>query len=336
MSKFTDQTNDAGYAVLRVMLDQFPSMRGLTKEAELDTQEFTALPDKAFAWPGKRQFPVHTREHAILSYGYSKHASSLPSDVSATLQTAIESYGVDTTLFDTPIPMSKVATEKTWLLPDQQRFLIKEAQDIPYAEQALHARYTELNIDDRAVALRNLVKVAESHNVKLSPATHKLGSVTLTSTRLLRDYLGARRSVAIKLGSAIADAYREFESGLVHQDAYLAEPKKQIKIARTLVKLDKASGVDAYYHNGIPDPLRSVFNTEKRASSQVNLNGEFFDKEMLAGLPLTFWQDAIGEDVVTEIAPDGNVDVEKLVLVLNTLPQDVKTVLVTQLKPYQQ
>lgn len=334
MHKIIDQTNDAGHALLRVVLDEYPQVRGMAKEAELGSQELSELPDRAFAWPGRRHFPIHNREHTLLSYGYSKHASALPSDVIERLNFAVDTYGIDTSMFDTPRSIEKVASNETWLLPEQQRFRIKEAADVTYAERALLARYTGLDIADRATAMHNLVKVAAQYGVPLMPATHKLGSHTMTSTRLLRDYVAARRSVAIKLGSNVAPAYRMLEQDMQVRDPYITEPKDQVKVARVLDDLDKQSGVDAYYKKGIPDPLRSVFNTEKLASSQVNLNGELFDKVFLSNLPITFWKDALGDDVVSEITTDGDVNADNLSALLKTLPQDIKTTLVTQLKPY--
>ena len=334
MHKIIDQTNDAGHALLRVVLDEYPHMREMTKEAELGVQELSDLPDHAFAWPGRRQFPIHNREHAFISYGYSKHASALPSDVTERLDTAVDAYDIDTSAFEAPLQLEKEASNEEWLLPEKSRFRIKEAADVGYAEEALHSRYNELDIADRATAMRNLVKVAARYAVELRPLTHKLGSFTMTSTRRLQDYVAARCSVATKLGSEVAPAYSMLEKELQKRDPYIAETVEQVKVARLLEGLDKQSGVDAYYAKGVPDPLRSVFNTEKLASEQVQINGEFFDKTLLGGIPVTFWKDALGDDVVSEITTDGEVSPDKLSEVIMTLPQDVKTTLVTQLKPY--
>jgi hypothetical protein len=51
---------------------------------------------------------------------------------------------------------------------------------------------------------------------------------------------------------------------------------------------------------------------------------------------LTFWEDALGPDIVAEIAPNGQLDPEALAQILPTLPQDLKNTLTTQLAAYNQ
>ena len=58
------------------------------------------------------------------------------------------------------------------------------------------------------------------------------------------------------------------------------------------------------------------------------------NKTLLASLPLSFWQDALGDDVAQEIAPDGQLDPMALDQILPTLPQDMKNTLETQLAAY--
>jgi len=334
MSDIIDQTNDPGFSVLRTICDQFPQVREMSKTAELDPEVLAELPDAAFAWPGRRQFPIHNREHTILSLGYRKHASAVPADVDARLTKAAEVYGVVNSVFETPIAIEKQASPEYWLIPEKKRFLVKEAADVPVAEKVVLERFKELPFEDRATAAQNLVKVAQHFGVELSPSTHKLAGFTVTSTQMLRDYIGARREAAIKLGSTISDAYRELDVGLSGMNPFFSDAKQQTKIAKTLYELDHQSGVEKLYGSKVPDPMLSVFNTTKIAASQVNLNGELFDKIKLASLPATFWQDALGEDVAKEVTSDGVVDAEKLAQVLSTLPQDLKTTLVTQLTPY--
>jgi hypothetical protein len=58
------------------------------------------------------------------------------------------------------------------------------------------------------------------------------------------------------------------------------------------------------------------------------------NKELLAQLPLSFWQDTLGADIAAEIAPDGEVNVELLEQIIPTLPADLKLALETQLAAY--
>jgi hypothetical protein len=335
MSNVIDQTSDAGFATLRVIVDQFPSLREMSKTAEMSEDEFAGLPDDAFAWPAQRKFPIHNAEHTALSLGYRKHAGAVPAEVDQLLKTAADVYGIDVGMFDTPQVLEKEASGAQYLLEEKQRFLVKCAEDVPVAERVIYQRYQQMSVTDRAEAMQNLVKVAAVHQVALSPSTHKLAGFTLTSTQVLRDWVGARKEAARRMGDAVAEhAYEKLASEYEGTEPILNDREHQIKLARLITRLDEASGLDALHGKRIPDPIQTVFNTEKIAADQVDLNGVLFNKATLAAIPLSFWEDTLGADVVQEVAPGGNIDPELLAQVLPTLPQDLKKALSTQLAAY--
>jgi hypothetical protein len=115
---------------------------------------------------------------------------------------------------------------------------------------------------------------------------------------------------------------------------FITDRSDQLKIASLLNEMDKKAGIDRFYGKTILDPLRTVFNTEKLASDALNLGGYTFSLRKLSSLPSTFWADALGTDIVKEIAPDGNVKMSALKEILPTLPQDLKTTLGRQLAAY--
>ncbi len=337
MTDVIDQTNDAGFSTLRVLVDQFPVLREMSKTAEMSAGEFAELPDSAFAWPAQRRFPIHNAAHTAMSLGYRKQAGTIPAEVDALLKTAAEVYDVDLTMFDNPVALSKTAGQLDFLLPEKSRFLVKCAADVPAVERVMYHRYNELSVSDRAEAMQNLVKVARQHNVALAPSTYKLAGFTLTSTQTLRDWVGARKEAALKLGNAVAaHTYEKLASEYQNVDPVIKDRDHQIKLARLIGKLDSQAGLDVHYGNKLPDPIQTVFNTEKIAADQVDVNGILFDKNLLASIPLDFWQDALGADVVQEVAPGGTIDPELLSVVLPTLPQDLQAALATQLAPYNQ
>ena len=337
MSNVIDQTNDAGFATLRVVVDQYPQLREMSKTAEMSEDEFASLPDNAFAWPAQRRFPIHNAEHTAISLGYRKYAGAVPVEVDELLEKAAEVYGIDKTIFDAPKPLEKSASEMQYLLPEKQRFLIKSAADVPAAERVLYTRYKELSVNDRAEAMQNIVKIAAFHEVRLSPSTHKLAGFTLTSTQVLRDWMGARKEAARRMGDAVAEqTFEKFAEMYAGTEPYIDDRNHQIKLAKLVDKLDKASGLDQFYGKSLPDPIQTVFNTEKVAAEFININGVLFNKSVLGAIPLSFWQDTLGADVAQEIAPGGTVDAELLEQVLPTLPQDLQAALATQLGPYNQ
>jgi hypothetical protein len=335
MYKIADQTHDPGFSLLREMVERFPHLKEMSKTAELDDSEFINLPDSAFAWPAQRMFPIHSKEHTALSLGYRKYASVVPSDVDAILNKAADIYDIDPLLYNN-VATEKQASEEHWLLEEKKRFRVTCAEDVKIAEEIIHQRYQQLPLEDRTEAMFNLVKIAQHFNVSISPSTQKLGAFTITSTQILKNYIGARKIAACKLNSETEKIYEQLEQSFTNTVPYIKDKDYQVKLSETLLALDKKTGLDKLYGIALPDPIQSVWNTTKLAQNQIELNGTLFDKNKLATVPLTFWEDALGEDVISEIAPNGTIDTNLLAQVLTTLPQDAKTNLVTQLAPYAQ
>jgi hypothetical protein len=328
-----DQTNDPGYARLRVLLGQFPEVRDLVKTANVGPEEFQGLPDSAFAWPGRRQFPIHTREHTALSLGYRKYASAVPQDVDDMLKKAADVYGIDTKIYDKTV--TKQAAEERFLIPEKRRFKVASADDVLYAEKVLHEKYAAMSVEDRTAAFYNLCKYAEQFNTKLMPATHKLAGFTITSTRMLKQAFESREMAAKKLGSSYAEAYAKMAGMFEGVEPFVKDRPYQLKLAMALAKMDREAGVDRFYNKSIPDPVRTVFNTDKIASATMKVGtGMLADKQFLSSLPLSFWEDVLGPDIVKEVAPNGELNVEVLEQVLPTLPSDIKATVQTQLAAY--
>ena len=334
MRNIIDQTSDSGFATLRVVVNRYPEVAGMSKIANLDSSEFDSLPSQAFAWPGIRRFPIHNAQQTALSYGYSKLASALPSDVQEALEKAAQLYGIDVGIFTRPVAMQKVAEEGHYLLPEKQRFLVKTAADIPAVEKVYHEKYASMTLTERTEAGYRLTKIAAEYNVKLRPETQKIAGFTMTSTRVLRDWLGARQIAATKLGSDLAGIYDEIDASFKNSDAVIYDRQYQVKLAQLISDLDKKAGLTKFYGKSLPDPLRTVFNTDKLASDYMKVGSALQNKQLLASLPLSFWQDALGEDVAAEIAPNGQVDLAALEQILPTLPADMKKTLETQLAAY--
>lgn len=329
-----DQTNDTGYATLRVLVQRYPVLREMSKTAELDPQMLAQLPDSSFAWPGERKFPIHTREHAALSYAYSKVAAEqLPTDVVSFLSKACDMYGVDTNAF-VPAVQEKVASTEFWLLSEKKRFRVAAPEDVKVAETVLHEKYAQLSINERAEAFMQLHKAAQHYGVTLSTASEKLAGYTITSTQVLKDWVEARQEAATKMGSVLADAYAKLAQSYTGVKPFIVDRGDQLKLASLLIDLDKQSGIDQLYGKKMLDPLRTVFNTDKLASDAMDIGGVTFSINKLAQIPATFWSDALGDDIMREIAPDGNVKVSALRAILPTLPQDLKVTVGRQLSAY--
>jgi hypothetical protein len=333
MTTLYDQTCDPGYSRLRVVLDRYPALKDVAKTANIDEDEFAGLPDDSFAWPGQRRFPLHTREHAALSMGYRKMASTVPSEVDAMLEKAASVYEIDPSIFEAP-QAEKTASEDRYVFPEKQRFLVKTAEDVKLAEQRVRECYPQLTVEDRAEGLFRLCKFAKELGVTLHPSTEKLAGFTLTSTQRLRDWIGARQEVT--RGSVYSDAFAKIAESLDGVAPEFHDRDVQVKLAGAIHELDKEAGLTPLYGKKLPDPIQTVFNSDKLAAETLELGtGMMLNKQKLATLPLSFWTDLLGESVASEISSDGEtVNPEALMQLLPTLPDDIKAVAQKQLAAY--
>lgn len=323
-----DQTSDPGFGTLCAVTKRFPALKEMAKTAELDASEFAGLPNTAFAWETRRKFPIHSKEHTAISLGYRKVASAIPAEVDEKLKKAATAYGIDIQVFNAP-EIVKTASEEFFLLGS--RFRVTSKEEVKYAETALLRKYASLSPQDRAEAFINLGKVAQHFEVPLQSSTQKLAGFTITSTRIMKDWVEARKVAAENLKSSVASAYEKLARAYDGADAYITDKSVQVKLAALIEELDQQSGVQQYYGKSLLDPLQTVFNTDKVATSQVMIGSLMLDKDKLAALPLSFWESLLGDDIAKEIATDGEPDIDKLMPILPTLPKDLTIVAQKQL-----
>jgi hypothetical protein len=328
-----DQTSDPGFSNLRVIVERFPNLRTFAKTANLDPGEFEKLSVDSFAWPAKRKFPMHTPQHTAISIAYSKLAAEIPRGVQAQLEKAASLHGLTPEVF-TEAAVEKVASTAEYLLPEKRRFKVASSGDVTAVEQAFLTQFPKMSMEDRAEAGMNLVKVAEQHDVQLHPSTHKLAGFTMTSTRAFRDWMGARKEAALKVQSPLASAFMKLAEAYKDVPEFIENRGDQLKLAAAVSRLDKEAGITGFYGTKLPTPIQTVFNTDLRRKDFVKVSSALMNKELLAQLPLSFWQDTLGADIAAEIAPDGEVNVELLEQIIPTLPADLKLALETQLAAY--
>jgi hypothetical protein len=105
-------------------------------------------------------------------------------------------------------------------------------------------------------------------------------------------------------------------------------------LAQLISDLDQRAGLTPYYGKKLPDPIQTVFNTDKLPRNFVKVGSALQNTALLQSLPLSFWEDTLGPDIAKEIAPTGTVDMTMLAQILPTLPADLKAALETQLAAY--
>jgi len=321
-----DQFHDPAFASLYHQIKERPALETFVKSASLEAGGDEQLPHSAFAWPVERRFPIHTPEHAALSYSYAKTAS-VPQPVLSAIEEALEVYGVDKEIFT---EQEKVASAQTYLLPDLNLFPANSAAEVKYSQERLLESLTKLDLENRTEACVNLVKAAAVHGVSVQVELQKLAGLVVSDLTQTRDWVLAR-TTKLAEDSPFRKAYATLAQGL-DKATESADRPTLMKLASTIAELDSESGLDRHYDRRLPDAVRTVFNTEKIASATVDINGALIPLSKIAALPASFWEDLGGSELSNEIAPGGVVDVSKVAEIVETLPLDLKVILRKQLR----
>jgi len=292
-------------------------------------EEVASLPETAFAWPEERRFPVHSPEHAALSYVYAKEAAETPRDALQRIQQALDVYQVPQDIFQEV----KVASEESpddWLCPDLKLFPVRTAAEFSRAQRDFVESYPKLDMAHRRMASLALYKQASQRKVALDPLVQKTAGQTVSHLPTMSAWLKARASA-----TKVPEVRAAFDK-LAAEIAVFGEESKDLqaltKFATAIEQLDELGGLVRFYDRKLPDPQLTVFNTSKLAAESMDIAGAMIPLSKLAALPSSFWEDLGGRELADEIAPGGRVDAQKMATVVETLPMDLKTILRSQLR----
>ncbi len=319
-----DFYNDPGHSTLRHLLQRAPVASEMLKTAELEDFN-TDLPSSAFAWESRRLYPVHSPEHAAVSYLYAKHASAqVPREVLGFIKEALDVYGIDEESLNVHQVKEAAYSRNECLFPDQQSYPVRTAGEVKTAERRLHEQMSHLHPETRAEVFGRLAKAASVHGVKLRIESMKLAGLTYTDRARLADDLRAR-AVATKLGGVKAK-YAALAESVLKDRAGLRDPETRMKLAEAIGTLDEEAGLVGLYDRSLSDPIATVYNSTKIASADdIDLGGgRMVAPSALAALPPSFFSDLFGADIVREIAPSGQVQPEMVKQVVDTFPADMK------------
>lgn len=316
-----DQYNgDPLYAQLHVLTRERPLVREMLKSASFEKEAMENLPSTAFAWEDERRFPLHTREDAIASILYRSKLASVPAHVDAKLEKAASIYGLDDYVF--AVKIAQVGrTKVAYALPEDERLPLSDAGQIKVAEHVLCRDYQRLPLEKRADAFSRLALAAKDQGIELSPLTMKMAGMTACSTKVLRDWLGAR--AAVTTGS-VQQAFDKLATDLTRTPTYLRARAELVKLAATIAQLDRMAGLEKHYDRNLPDPLQTVFNTEKTAMEMLDVAGLQVPAEQVMQLPPQIWEQ-VDMPELAEVAQSGDAMMFKQVF--DTMPLDIKVAL---------
>ena len=325
-----DQFRDPTLAVLVNLVADRPKVAAAVADFDIQPAEVESLPDSAFAWAEKRAFPIHSREHAILSRVYRENTPNVPTHVDDLLKEAFDMYDVPEELFTREKRAAAPFNPDDYLLPTLKKLPVRSEEQVKTAEATLLADFQKLALIHRAEACKRLIDKAAQFNVKLDPLMHKLAGFTVTSTRKLTDWIDARAGASTGEHRAafekLADATKQLPPEIYNRT-------DQVKLAEVISELDQKAGLVKHYDRRLPDAMQTVFNTEKIAGHGVDLNGRFVTASQLASYPSTFYGDILGDDLIREASgPRGDMDPQKLAAILSALPRDMKALLASHLR----
>jgi hypothetical protein len=331
-----DQYHDPSFTFLYHILNENPDARDFVKSASIRVEDETDLPDTAFAWPSRRLFPIDTPENTVLSSLYRDKCAAVPAEVDDALTKAQGIYGVKDLIGQckTAAAAANAAaaalptdTDEDYLLPEHHRLRVKTAEHVTAAEDLLHRDYSKLSIGDRATAFTNLVKKAQDLGVTLKPATMRMAGMTVCTTKTAQDWIEAR--VAATKDPLFQSAYEKLASAFEGRGEFIQDRDELVAVADALARLDKQAGIDTHYDKRLPDPIRTVFNTDKVAEEMVDMAGQQVPLSQLAEMPEEWWADVVGDDIASEFAGKTG---EELKQVLDTLPLDLKLIIKNQVQ----
>jgi hypothetical protein len=321
-----DQYSDHSFKHLARVIRQHPGNDDLIKTANIEPADLEKLADTAFAWRERRMFRIDTPEHAAVSRLYMEK-QAVPRDVVDACDKALAIYGVNVNL-----AQEKTASvpDSDYLLPHMRRLRVKTAGDVKLASEAIIRNQRTLDTESRAQASVNLIKKAAALNVRVPDSIMKFAGATMCDTRNLRDWLYARSEAAAD--PQIKTAYEKLAEQAHHMPALSGNREDLIKVAAAIYELDDAADLTRHYDKRLPDPMSTVFNTDKIADDIVDLAGRQVPMETLLSTDPEIFRDVFGEDLAGEfIDESGAIDPEQLKVILPTVPYDLQKTLATQL-----
>lgn len=325
-----DQFSDPVMAHLVRRVSDRPKLAAALQDVDIDPAERDGLPPSAFAWSEKRAFPIHSKEHTMLSRAYREGLPNIPSHVDRAIKEACEVYGIDDGLYVRAKVAAAPVPSEDFLLPDIRRLRVTEAGHVKEAEEKLRTEGTKLSIEHRALASKRLVEKAAFFGVGVRTEIHKMAGMTVTDRQPLVDWLEARCEAA---PAEYKSGYQKLANAAKALPLETRDRAQQIKLAEAIGDLDTMSGLNRYYDRKLPDPLMTVFNSTKIAGHGVTLAGRFVPIERVASYPSTFYSDVLGPDIVREASDmSGEMDPQKLAAILGTLPMDMQRLLSSQMR----
>lgn len=321
----SDVSSDKSFKVLHQKLQNFTeSASDFIKTASIDYDELHGLPESAFAWPEFRKYAMHNKEHAALSLVYAQ-GEKLPKDVTDRLEKAAALYGID--LKEKPAePITKTAAEvntSEYLLPEQNMCKVASANDVQLGIEFLTRNKKYLGVEKTAHANKVLCQKAHEFGVSIPKHLYQSAGLTECNLEKMAEWVETR---AMLTKGAHSESFTKLAKA-ISENKESTSRETLLKVASTIATLDQAAGLTKEYYTKLPDPMMTVFNTEKLAEESLYFGGQNIPFSKFLQTDSDIYAQVLGDDIVDEISTDGSIDAVKLRDVLVTLPADLQVAL---------
>lgn len=324
-----DQNTDTTLHILYDIIRENPGIKAHVKTASIGEDVRWGLPASCFADTDNRLYPIHTRADAILSKSYATKVANIAPHILNSIDNALDMFSVPTSLFaSTEKVASSKPKEKTYILPSRKALSITSSSDIKLAEERFLAIKSKLDASEQSEGAVRLIKAASVLGGSVSQDTLQLAGATRSDLDKAADWVEAR--VHVSKTPVQAEIYSKVAGAL--RLATSATRDDLVKVAGLLDELDTLNEVKHLYGKYLPTPTSTIFNTKVAMHDCVYINGKELPLSKLQSMDPKVFGDIVGDDIVPEISDNsGNIDVEKFSEIVDTLPKDMKDLIVKKL-----
>ena len=335
-----DFYTDTGQMLFRTIC-RIKEMPDFVKSASIIDKE--SIPDRFFALPEKRAFPIADPAGTYLSFGYwlmdgNKLNNEEKERAKESIVKAAMFYGIQDDILDLAKKYKAVKAQlhekkssDNYGLPESKTWPLHTPAHVTMAIDHFPDNHKNYTFNERRQIAGGIVKKAEEFGIPIH-------------TEIIVKYaeadpycLGEQAAVNIAaraLSAPTLDAkilYNKLGHGLLKS---AADQEMLEKLAGVLEALDDHFGIV-----GQPDIIDTLFNlTEKQAQEiidTVNIGGTNFPLNDLSMIPLDAWADMLGEDFAQSIqSEDKTADKKKIKDILPTLPKPDMNTLLQELNQY--
>lgn len=358
-----DLHNDDDLEILN-KISQEENLPDYVKQADISLMaKQSELPKEAFALESKKLYPMFDKASTWLSSRYfTKSAQRIPlptrTAVEGKLKKACSVFGVEW-------PREKVKeqvklAESDYALVEEfngkkiVRYPVNTKESAEASIQRFSAEYSLYPPDWRRKTAEILSKKASEYGIK----TNKKEPVNKYSCQ-------TKSLEVIKTAMKLRSKYTKSEEfSQLYRDVIEKSAQEDPEtLVGAIDVLDRSSGLSRYWDHGIADPYLSVYKEaeeEKQDSAEdvkvedvkvkcdkdkdeagdksaeisgrtITLADKVVPIDQLTEMPLEWYSDLLGDDVVKEIADGNDIDEEKLKMILASLPRPSQLLIVNNL-----